>query len=391
MKALKSILTGSAVLALSLSSCTADEQLGVNTTQDAIAFSINAINQTRAANSYKPNNMPASFNVWANYTGTDGSKVPYIDDDLVNRNGDATSTSYKPTKTRYWPESVESMNFYAYVDDDNKFDYNNGAPKFVDFKVNSTVAEQLDLMYAGSTGVTKDKSNAIPINFKHALSQVCFNAKNETSHLRITFHKIEVCGLCDKGTFTFPASSDEETNGASWSLSEAEEDKNKSYTIDNLNVVVNPETTESMSITGQKEKEDGSIDYSNVMTLMPQYRAKASGSSWNPGGHNTTSNYENGACFKIWLTVENKADGVFSPVVENKMFYVLSDVNWYPGKRYVYTLTFDNNWRSEGLSTLDFQVSCQDYEDQTENIHTENNTVYSQDVDWGEMGFDWPL
>ena len=107
-----------AAAALMMAACSQDELVSVK--QDGIAYSVTASKQTRAADSYCNNALPESFKVWARTT--DGNL--YINGDVIKNEGGVWTDQ---AGTRYWPEN-KALDFYAQVNGDNEFNFNNGAP-----------------------------------------------------------------------------------------------------------------------------------------------------------------------------------------------------------------------------------------------------------------------
>lgn len=380
MKALNAITTGIPLLALLMSSCTADEQISVNTQEDAILFSVNSDLQTRAAYTYSASNLPASFHVWADYNVVTGegddavtSHKLYIDGDKVNKTGATTSTKYTSEKTRFWSVNIDKLNFYAYVDDNGSFRYNGGSPIFEDFVVKESVAEQTDLMYACERDVVRSEvtkttngrnyTSTIPLHMHHPLCQVCFTASNTTSTVKFTFHKIEIIGLCDKGTFTFPTPENPNVSVDNWSLSTEESHNNKTYVIDNINISLEPGDN-NISITSPS-KADGNMDWSNVLTVIPQNQRGASAPSWDPKTH-LRIEPKNGFYFKFWVTVENIAGDELTSLTNFKNLYMCGKISWSPGKRYNYHLICDDSAVTivdKQISNIMYEVDITDYDE----------------------------
>ena len=176
-----------------MAACSKDDVVSIQ--QDGIAYSVSAQTQTRAADSYCNNVLPDYFKVWAK--SNDGL---YINGDkIVNNSGVWTDID----GTRYWPDD-KSLDFYAEVNGDNEFSFNNGVPTFNDFVVKDDVTEQVDLMYSVRKNQTKSVDK-VQLNFRHALSQVCFRAKNNMKNMSVVIKGVSVGHLTNGGTFTFPA------------------------------------------------------------------------------------------------------------------------------------------------------------------------------------------
>lgn len=198
-------------IALLLASCSADEPVAQNTTENAINYTVVAANQARAANSYCNNNKPENFQVWAKETKSD--QKPYIDGEVVNKTGE----NY--TGTASWPKEVEQLSFYAIVDlnapkqgttidadtEENPkptFTIENETATIKDYTIQGDVANQLDLMYAVAANVKN--GSTVELNFRHALSQICFRARNEINEdVTVNIQSISVKEVYNKGDYTF--------------------------------------------------------------------------------------------------------------------------------------------------------------------------------------------
>lgn len=389
MKALRTILAGSALLALSMTSCTADEQISQNTTDGAIRFSVNTANQTRAHNSYCANEMPDYFNVYADYektTEVDGenqtTKILYIDGDEVKQ---VEGQSYQSDELRYWPADKSiGLNFYAYVDADNTFKYSKeetpssttegkilSGSRFEDFIVKDKVAQQLDLMYAVTKGA-KESDGAVSLNFRHALSQICYKAINNNPSIEITVNSITISGVDGKGTYHLPSDETSDTyinhtdtpeeteltlNRGEWtSISEP-----TSYEV-SLDKVLNDAGTETALTTFSKNESDENSEdshkqtgevktYSNALNLIPQNKNKV------PQVTNATTPAD-GAYFTLNLTINNVA-GEDKTEIATDNFYVPVDINWAEGKRYIYTFNFPKDW--DALTPITYTVNVDDF------------------------------
>ena len=137
-----------------MAACSQDEVVSVR--QDGIAYGVSAGTQTRAADSYCNNTLPDYFKVWAK--SADGL---YINGDkIVNSDGVWTDAD----GTRYWPDG-KTLDFYAAVNGDEEISFSDGAP----------------------------------LNFRHALSQVCFRAKNNTKNMSVVIKGVSVGTSPKKG------------------------------------------------------------------------------------------------------------------------------------------------------------------------------------------------
>lgn len=137
-----------------------------------------------------------------------------------------------PGDQAFWPTKGETLNFYAYAP------YGPIKPSFssdkkLSFKYIVPVEEsdQVDVMFASATQVSEASGNkAVPMPFKHALTQVHFAVATKTKSLKIDIAEngIQINNIKSAGTFTLPESAAD--NG--WAL----QDKIKNYTVTNAAV-----------------------------------------------------------------------------------------------------------------------------------------------------------
>lgn len=356
-----------AMAALMMAACSQDEVVSVR--QDGIAYGVSAGTQTRAADSYCNNTLPDYFKVWAK--SADGL---YINGDkIVNSDGVWTDAD----GTRYWPDG-KTLDFYAEVNGDEEFSFNNGAPTFNDFTVKDAVAEQVDLMYSVRKGQTKTVDK-VQLNFRHALSQVCFRAKNNTKNMSVVIKGVSVGHLTEKGTFTFPAADtdynyaehsdnnvdpEKEVNGGTWAIPSGAQ-YNKKYSVAPLNgnVTLAPGTASNLTCP-EDNHENG---FGQVLTLLPQTVA-----AWNPTKAGTDWN---GAYFLVDLALSNITEDDGGAEVSTTVYTgeaaIPVNVAWVQGYRYIYTFVFDEGgnggWTPDPenpkpvLTTIKYDVTVDDF------------------------------
>ncbi|MCM1490967.1 MAG: fimbrillin family protein [Muribaculum sp.] len=371
------------ILSIALSACSADEQLAINGEQGTINYSVNAANPTRAAHSFCANQMPPSFKVWADFIDNGSNKI-YIDDDVVNH---ISNNQYQSDELRYWPENVESMNFYAYIDDEgttdasgtysetSTFKYNSGNPKFENFTVNTDVTQQKDLMYAVARDVYA-KSEVV-LNFRHALSQICYKAQNENPYLEITVNSVKISGLVGKGTYNFPTSGstdanytehpspsqdDETLTRGNWDI--VSSPTTASYDVSLLDasskgITIDNSSTYSTNLTCDSHVENVETDdYGKVLNLIPQTRSAA---------NSISESSADGAYFTLNLSIVNIAkdnEGKIDKTdVTTASFDIPASINWAEGYRYIYTFKIPKDWDPDNnaLNPITFSVTTDDY------------------------------
>lgn len=322
-----------AMATLLLGACSQDEVMSVK--QDGINYSVTTPSLTRAADSYCNEDLPTSFKVWAETT--EGNL--YINGDVISQqNGNWVDQN----GTRYWP-TEGALDFYAEVNGDAEFAFNSGAPTFNNFTVKSKVEEQVDLLYAVAKGLSKNDAT-VNLNFRHALSQVCFRAKNNTKTLSVVIKGVSVGHLTDGGTFTFPTTDTDENythpdhgdevdpdapdlNGGTWALNAAYETQ-YDVTLDAAVTLAPNSNVTNLTCPG----DDHANGFKKVLTLMPQEV-----NAWNPQQTGTTYN---GAYFLIDLVFNNMAGSTATQVYAGKVAVPVT-IDWEQGYRYIYTFVFD--------------------------------------------------
>lgn len=115
------------------------------------------------------------------------------------------------TNDYYWPKTTDNawkLSFNAYSPAENgsaSVTCTNVGLTITDFVVNSTVDQQVDLMYSGpilNRTEEQDGTNGVQVVFKHALSSVVFAAVENDAAAKYEINTIKVYGLSyDKGTF----------------------------------------------------------------------------------------------------------------------------------------------------------------------------------------------
>lgn len=342
---------------MAMASCSQDETIGINHDGDEITFNVVANNATRAADVYCNQNLPGGFYVSAISDGK-----TYIDKDYVTgSNGNWTNTS----GTRYWPETA--VDFYAHVNGGDAYKWNNGSPKFEGFTVNNTVGSQVDLLYAVKKNQSKT-NGTVNLNFRHALSQIVFQAKNTNANLYVEIAGVSVANVGGTNTFTFP-SADTETNiehknydtdgdgvyetgefgsinyNASWGSWAALTQGTEQYNVDFPKTPV-PGTNTLVALTTKNE--DGKEYNSNAMLLLPQKTT-----AWDPeanplpGATGNTGSYLLVDCAIFNVAGDKYADGDVCLWGEpqgsgwtTKELAIPVEFDWQQGKKYVYTLVF---------------------------------------------------
>lgn len=337
-----------------LVSCSKEEVIDVNHDGDEITFDVVTNSATRAADVYCNNNMPKEFYVSAISDG-----MSYIDEDhIANENGSWVNKS----GVRYWPETA--VDFYAYYNDNNSYSWSvenqKAVAKFVDFTVNDDVALQQDLIYAVKTNQSKPGEDAantpVALNFRHALSQIVFQAKNTNANLYVEISGVDVVNVGNKNTFTFPsvdtdknifdhegATADYPAGADGWGTWAELTSGTASYAVAFDAVAVKGDSQVVALTTTDDGAKDGEFN-ANTMLLLPQTTT-----AWD--AESKLGDTE-GSYFLVNCIIKN----VSGKQVSDDDVYLWGDnstgtwlakklaipvaFNWEQGKKYIYTLVF---------------------------------------------------
>ena len=327
-----------------LGSCSQDDIVEANLGADEIRFAAVTNGATRAADIYNPTDMPASFQVSAMSQG----KV-YISDDKIVRVGEQAPYKWEnSTGTRYWPEGA--VDFYAHVNAGTTFALNNGAPRFNNFTVESAVGSQVDLLYAVKKGETKE-TTPVQLNFRHALSQIVFKARNESENIFVQIQGVKVMNVKGSGTYTFPtastdpnlptAGSTNSNNRGTWALTDTKADYEVNFNLVDVKGSKTNPTTVNLS------DEEGT-----ALMLMPQTTT-----AWDPKTAPKPSVGNTNSYLLVDCVIYNVADGSATTLPgdnvclwgeESEGKYTTKELAipvkfaWEEGKKYTYTLVFGN-------------------------------------------------
>lgn len=329
-----------------LAACSQDEVVPVNNDSNAIKFAATTQNGTRAADVFCNAHQFDKFNVYALLDGT----TLYIQNDEIAK-PEGSSVWQNNTGLRYWPNSG-SLRFYGYVNGELNTE-TAAAPTFKDFKVegyDNGMKSQVDLMYAVKEQ-SKDDGTQVNLNFRHALSQIVFQAKNENANLKVEISEVAVVKVSDQGTYHLPTEgntdiyTDAHPNDPTEDAVRGEWDNlspaNKEYRVklDKATSIVG-----KVNLTNWNEKENTEVngyklgtDKLKAMMLIPQTNEAVDPKKSFEG--------QTGSYFLVNCRIWNVADGVETPlwgadVAKDVLIPVALD--WKEGKKYIYTFVFGN-------------------------------------------------
>ena len=233
---MKKNLLFAALAVVAIASCTKNE-ISQSTRTNEIKFTTPVLARHTKSTVITGTTYPttASFNVYAWYNSGnsfDAStasaymtdvKVSY--DPSINKDDDAGSGAWIPTKKYYWPKQGV-LSFDAYSPYDLSGDVSATAAAGITVSshvVSTTLASQQDFLYAtrakdkkSSKGETNATYDGVDIAFNHALAVVKFTAKTKADYSGTTTIKIKdikIQSINNKGTFE----QKESTTSPGWS------------------------------------------------------------------------------------------------------------------------------------------------------------------------------
>lgn len=350
-----------AVAATALASCSNDDVMQTKPAEE-IDYSIVTDNDSRAATVFCQNNMIPGFRLYGAYKGADGQFSTFIEEDLITVSPDGTCAQ---SETRYWPETG-SLDFYGLVnlngDGFNLESADNATSSIVwgeytpfvkNFTPNADVTKQTDLLYAVATDQTK-AGGKVEMNFRHALSQIEFRAKNDNPQLHVVIEAVRVGQTFAKGDYTLPklstvdqlvdhpadkdddyAASKEDATRGTWDIPTGYK---ADYTVNFNEVAVAYGQTKDLTISN-----DGAETGNNSLLLIPAFEAQGKATkAWNPANDNGKYN---GTYLAVKCTIYNVAgaeyvEGSDVAVLHEGWAVIPVSFKWKQGKKYIYTINF---------------------------------------------------
>ena len=333
---MKKHLVLGALAVLSLAACTKSEVVELNKGNEISLTAVTGKNLTKAADGYCNSAMPGDFAVWA---ATDGKT--YFEAQTYTRDG--STNTYKSSNARYWPTTA--VDFFAaknYGSSATLTATGTTSLAVADYAVTTTVADQTDFIYAVTKGATK-AGGAASLNFRHALSQIEFQAKNSNSGIYVEISGVTIKQVYSVGDFSVnvatennfvnhnhgAADSDTRTGRCSWNG----QDNKADYAISFDAVALGSDAT-SLSVTDPGVKEYNA----NTMYLIPQTVP----SLWAGTGKPNAGD----AYFELTADIWNVAGASVNKSTDVKLHTgaiavpIPASTTWADGLRYVYTFNF---------------------------------------------------
>lgn len=323
-----------ALSAAALTACNNDEVLEVNQGR-GISFQVATEAATRAAAT--TTNSIDEFMVWG-FTQEEPAKT-LMDDLSVSK----TESDWTYTGTIFWPAAP--VNFYSISPEPVSDKVSEGTvsitsdeQKITGFTVNTDQSQQVDLLYAVNKEEKKESHETEPvsINFRHALSQIVFKAKNTNKNLKVIVKGVKIANIKNAGDFTYPNATTESgtiTTGTqgSWTSVQTPETFSAGVTELTLDGVQDAQNLTTLN----------NDIYTGALFMIPQELTP-----WDPGTTGALSNDNKGVYFLVdcqILSGTNKDIQVWpsdASQTHAEVAIPASKLNWEQGKKYIYTFTF---------------------------------------------------
>jgi hypothetical protein len=270
-----------AIASIALASCSNDEVVNQQQDNDGIAFRT-IMNNSRASETTTA--KLAEFWVTAR---TDGNSEEFTDQHYK------ASGSYFVTDgaTKTWP--TYDVNFFA-VAPQLTLNVDNARPRIMSYKPALKIKNQADLIYATNKGSRTDFTDAVPLKFNHAMTQIIVYAKNTNTAYNVHVKGYRIGYVTRQGTFVYPEAANiaENLDQASWTQANGEwttltytKDENKDG-----NNYSSEFRTAAITLTGDAQKIDTESGEGSAM-IIPQSGAAWDPNNWDPKGNNTYGRY----------------------------------------------------------------------------------------------------
>lgn len=215
---MKKFMLLTTVVGLALTSCVNDTEVAPSPNRPLVSFDSPVMRSTRANHKgeIQGTTYPTSeyFTVFCklhagDYQGWNSDS----NSDYFQANGDVAkhdgnSTSYWVTdKTYYWPDAGYKLSFAAYspaeLGDGVEVTRTETGFSIKNFKVSATSDEHYDLMYTGTVANSVYNGQAVPLQFRHAMSSIVFSSSKENEDVKYEITDLKLLGnLYTEGDFS---------------------------------------------------------------------------------------------------------------------------------------------------------------------------------------------
>lgn len=326
--------------------------------------------QGRAADINTSSNI--AFNKFMVSALVHGTENTYFTNQVYQK--DQNANTWRAVADPYFWHS-SGLDFFAHViktpdgSDGTGCHWNDGKPT-IQFTVADNPAEQQDLLVAYKEGV-KGSDGKCSLNFRHALSQVVFQAVNVSDKINIVIDDIRLIKVANSGTFSYfyketPDATETKVINTEPNVKLGEEATANSLPIATWGSRTPSTTTFQINLKDAENKgisvgtdeanptslTNGSSNISKALLMIPQeleVKNKADGFHFRMKLHITSDNG-----MSIW------EDDAIIPLP--------ATMTWLPGVKYVYTFKFDNsagydpsNPENPTIYPITFDVTVDDY------------------------------
>ena len=234
-------------------------------------------------------------------------------------------TTWNTAATYYWPAGTLNFTAYAPVDIKTLVTIDKDGQKIAAYSPVQKVADQKDIVVAfNAGGKTTYGATGVPMNFKHALSQIEVKAKCTNGNLKVKVMGVKLGAVNSKADFAFPQA---ETN-SSYNVPRS----NWTGLASSKDYLAEDATSTGLTLDGTEK----SIMFGSDNFLMIPQKPEA-----------FSKTKLNGAYIGVFCQISSDdGEGNLTQIYPggNANAYAFTavgiDTEWLPGKKYIYTLTF---------------------------------------------------
>ena len=358
---MKSKYLAVALSAVALTACNNEDVLEVNQGR-GISFQVatEASTRTTATTTSTIDN----FKVWG---FTDGKTL--MNGIEVSKSG----SEWTYDGTIFWPAT--DVDFYSVSPADvTGVNITSSSQKITGFTVDTDQSKQVDLLYAVNKGEKKvdHEASAVNINFRHALSQIVFKAKNTNENLKVIVKGVKIANIKKAGDFTYPdAATTAHNNSTTGSIVATTQGTwSNVSTAEKFSAGMD---AAGVTLDGKVETAKDLSNATGALFMIPQALTP-----WNPSTTGVLNADNTGVYFLLncqILSGTNKDVQVWPSDADETFAEIAVPANtltWEQGKKYVYTFIFgegagyepgENPNPDPTLVGIDFTVTVDEFID----------------------------
>ncbi len=367
---MKSKYLAVALSAVALAACNNDEVMEVNQGR-GISFQVATETSTKATAT--TTSTIDEFMVWG-FTQEEPAKT-LMEELSVSKSG----SEWIYDGTIFWPAAP--VDFYSIspepVSDkvsEGTVSISNSEQKITGFTVNTDQSKQVDLLYAVNKGEKKadHEVSAVSINFRHALSQIVFKAKNTNKNLKVIIKGVKIGNIKKAGDFTYPNATTSGPVTADGTITSGTQGSWESVEgLEDFEAGVTELTLDGVKDAQDLTTKDEDNVYTGALFMIPQALTP-----WNPTSTGALNSSNTGVYFLVdcqILSGTNKDIQVW-PSDADETFAEIAvpaeTLTWEQGKKYVYTFIFgegagyepgENPNPDPTLVGIDFKVTVDEF------------------------------